>query len=124
MITESCEKVALPDGRETLVCEDSDAGMGHDLYDLYSVDPKNPAGLNASLLVRVDSFADDCVVHRRVVKGIVWSPDRRTFSVDVEPSEWERLSDEPDCKKQYDRESVGPPRITFSVSPEGNWIKK
>jgi len=42
-VVDSCEKVALPDHREILLCEYEDGGMGHAFHYLYTVDFEHPS---------------------------------------------------------------------------------
>ena len=50
LIIDSCEKIALPDQRQILLCEDEDSGIGHALHYLYAVDFEHPSDLLDSLL--------------------------------------------------------------------------
>jgi hypothetical protein len=118
LIIDSCEKVTLPSRREMLLCEDEDGGMGHALHYLYTVDFEHPVDLQKSLLAKADSFKDDCVDQKQLLKGFRWESDRREFSVEVDTTEWQRLSTEPYCANYPNRRPASL-RLTFSVTPEG-----
>ena len=118
IIIESCQRVALPDRREILLCEDEDSGMGHELHYLYTVDFEHPADVRHTLLATANSFKDDCVAQTQVLNGIRWNEDRRRFSVEVDTTEWNRLSSEPLCAEHP---SSRPTllRVNFLVTSEG-----
>ena len=42
VVTRHCRRVALKSGREILVCEETDGGMGHQIHGLYVVDFTKP----------------------------------------------------------------------------------
>lgn len=118
MIIDVCEKIALGSGREILLCEDEDSGMGHAVHDLYPVDFKHPSDPRHSLLARAESFKDECVEQKQVLRGIHWRADRQEFSVEVDTTEWSRLSTESYCK-DYPKQRPGTLRLTFAVGPDG-----
>lgn len=118
LIIDSCEKIALLDGREILLCEDEDSGMGHALHYLYMVDFEHPSGLKHSLLAKADSFKDNCVSQKQLLKKFHWEPDRRGFSIEVATPEWQRLSTEPYCAN-YPKRPPTSVRLTFSVTADG-----
>ena len=117
LITENCEKIALPDHREVLLCEDEDSGMGHALHDLYAVDLERPSDLPQGLLVRADSFTDQCGTQKQSLGQVEWSPDRLAFSIDVETPVWES-SREPYCRGLGERPS-GHLRVKFAIMNDG-----
>jgi len=90
LITRSCEKAERIDGRELLVCEFEDGGMGHRYHSLYGVDLRRPSTeLNLAL---ADSFQSDfCSAQRQVMEAVTWGCDRRSFSVVIRTPEWHRL---------------------------------
>ena len=118
LIIDSCEKIALLDRREILLCEDEDSGMGHALHYLYMVDFEHPSDLKHSLLAKADSFKDNCVDQKQLLKDFHWEPDRRGFSIEVATSEWQRLSTEPYCAN-YPKRPPASVRLGFSVTPKG-----
>jgi len=118
IIIESCERVVIPDRREILLCEDEDSGMGHALHYLYTVDFEHPADVRHTLLATANSFEDDCFQQTQVLKGIRWRDDRREFSVEVDTTEWNRLSSEPFCAEHPSRRPT-PLRVNFLVTSEG-----
>jgi hypothetical protein len=90
LITDSCEKAPRPDGREILICELEDGGMGHRYHSLYSVDLLRPSA--ALALVEADSFQSDfCSAQRQVMEALTWAADHRGFSVVIKTPEWHRL---------------------------------
>jgi len=118
LIVDSCEKITLPDRREILLCEDEDSGMGHALHYLYAVDFEHPSDLQHGLLTKAETFKDDCVSQKQALKELQWRPDRQGFTVEVNTSEWQRLSTEPYCDN-YPKRRPAPLRLTFSVTLEG-----
>ena len=64
VVTHSFRKVATPSGRQILLCEAEDAGMGHVLHYVFSVDLTVPVDARKSLLAVADSYTSSCkVVH-------------------------------------------------------------
>lgn len=63
LIIGSCEKVALPDRREILLCEYEDGGMGHAFHYLYSEDFEHPSDSTHNVLAVADSYEDFCASH-------------------------------------------------------------
>ena len=118
LIADSCEKVVLPDRREVLLCEDEDSGMGHALHYLYVVDLEHPSDLEHSLLVKADTFKDDCVDQKQLLKDFRWAPERGGFSVEVATPEWQQVSTSPYCTS-YPKRPPPAVRLIFSVTAEG-----
>lgn len=118
LITEKCEKAPLPDGREVLLCEDEDSGMGHALHYLYAVDFQHPADLEQSLLAKADTFRDDCVTQKQRLKVLNWRSSRQESSVEIDTTEWERVSNEPYCAN-YPKRRLSPVYLMFVVTSEG-----
>jgi hypothetical protein len=116
LIIDSCEKIALPDRREILLCEDEDGGMGHELHYLYMVDLEHPSDLQQNLLATADSFKDFCASQTQLLKGFHWSADRQEFSVQIDTTAWNRVS--PPCAN-YPKRRPAPVRLTFAVTAEG-----
>jgi hypothetical protein len=108
LIVRSCEKMATPESREILLCEDEDSGMGHQLHYLYAVDLKHPADLRQSLLAEAESYSDGCAVQQQVMDPINWTDENRAFSVIVRTTEWHGLAAAP-CN------GTSPKRPPFSV---------
>jgi hypothetical protein len=92
LIVHSCEKMATPEKREILLCEDEDGGMGHQLHYLYAVDLKHPADLRQNLLTEAESFSDGCTVQQQVMDPVQWTDENKAFSVVIRTAEWRRLS--------------------------------
>jgi hypothetical protein len=91
LITRSCEKAQRPDGRDLLICEFEDAGMGHRYHTLYSIDLRGPSHAE-SRLVWADTFESDfCTAQRQTMQAIRWGIGRRSFFVSVETPHWEML---------------------------------
>lgn len=95
LIVHSCEKMATPEKREILLCEDEDGGMGHQLHYLYAVDLKHPADLSENLLAEAESFSDGCIVQQQVMDPVHWTDQNKAFSVVIRTTEWRRLSTAP-----------------------------
>jgi hypothetical protein len=118
LIIDSCEKVVLSDRREVLLCEDEDSGMGHAFHYLYTVDLKHPSDLRRSVLAKADSFMDSCVSQKQVLKGLHWRADRQEFSVEIDTTDWDRLSTEPFCA-DYPKRRPASVRLTIGITPDG-----
>jgi len=118
LIIDSCEKVALPDRREVLLCEDEDSGMGHALHYLYAVDFERPSDMKHSLLARADSFEDQCLSQKQLLRGFRWRGDRQEFSVESDTTEWSRVSTAPYCA-DYPKRRPDLVRLTFAVTSQG-----
>ncbi len=118
LIVDSCEKIALPHGREILLCEDEDSGMGHALHYLYTVDFEHPSDLDHALLAKADSFRDSCVNQKQVLNGPHWRKDRQEFSVEIATTVWQRLSTEPYCA-EYPKRHPSHIQRRFAVTPDG-----
>lgn len=117
MTTDVCEKIALAGGREILLCEDEDSGMGNQVHDLYPVDLKHPSDPRRSLLARADSYKDVCLERRQVLRRLRWRADRQEFSVEVDTTGWSR-STEPYCEG-YPTRRPATLRLSFEVGPDG-----
>jgi hypothetical protein len=92
LIVHSCEKMATPEKREILLCEDENGGMGHQVHYLYAVDLKRPADLRESLLALAESFSDGCTVQQQVMQPVHWTVGLQAFSVVIRTTEWRRVS--------------------------------
>jgi hypothetical protein len=117
IIIDSCEKIDLPNGREILLCEDEDSGMGNEIHDMYVVDFEHPSDPRDSLLARADTYKDDCFNQKQLLTGFQWNPGRQGFSARVETTEWERLSDEPYC--DYLKRPPPSVPLAFTVTSSG-----
>jgi len=118
MIIDSCEKVVLPDRRDLLLCEIEDSGMGHTLHYLYAVDFAHPSDLEHGLLAKADSFEDDCVSQKQILKTARWSENKQEFSVVVDTTEWNHISNAPYCAK-YPKRRPSSLRLVFAVTSKG-----
>jgi len=118
VVVDSCEKVALPDHREILLCEYEDGGMGHAFHYLYTVDFEHPSELTHSLLAMADSYEDFCASQTQLLKGFHWRPDRQEFSIELDTTKFNRISTEPGCAK-YPQRRPASVRLTFAATPEG-----
>jgi hypothetical protein len=56
VITRHCHKISLETGRQILVCEEPDGGMGHSLHGLYLVDFTKPKFAWDSLVLAADTY--------------------------------------------------------------------
>jgi hypothetical protein len=118
VIIDSCEKTALPDHREILLCEAENSGMGHAVHYLYTVDFEHPSRSDHGFLAKAESFKDDCVSQNQILKGFHWRPDSQEFSVEIDTTEWSRLSTEPYCAN-YPKRRPASVRVTFAVTSYG-----
>jgi hypothetical protein len=121
LITRSCEKVAMPDRRDILLCEDEGGGMGHQLHYLYAVDLKRRHDSRENLLIQAVSFSDGCTAQSQVMDPIVWRDGDRDFSVVVRTTEWRRVSATP-CNGVVSRRPPVNVQTDFEVDRDG--IKK
>ena len=117
MLIDSCEEVALRDGREILLCENEDSGMGHALHYLYTVDFVHPADLQHSLLAKADSFKDDCMRQRQLLRAH-WSETRQELSVEVSTTEWRRLSNKTYCAS-YPKRDPAALHLNLAITSQG-----
>ena len=91
VITRSCEKAERPDGREILICEFEDGGMGHRYHVLNAIDLRH-ASAGTSPIVSADSFDSDfCRMQRQTMEAVRWDTDRQSFSVAVRTPKWQVL---------------------------------
>ncbi len=58
VITRHCRRISLATGRQILLCEETDGGMGHSLHGLYTVDFTNPKFAWDRALLIADSYSD------------------------------------------------------------------
>jgi len=123
LIVHSCEKMATPDSREILLCEDEDGGMGHRLHYLYAVDLRHPADLGKTLLTRAESFEDSCTVQQQIMDAVHWMDQHRGFSVTVRTTEWRRGS-VTDCWGIVATRPPSSVRLQFAVANDGVQIAK
>jgi len=118
LITRSCEKAERPDGREILICEYEDGGMGHRYHVLDAIDLKH-ASTETPPLVVADSFDSDyCTTQQQTMEAVRWAADRRSFSVTVRTPKWQLLREDycdPHPPKRP-KPSVG---FEFEVTNEG-----
>jgi hypothetical protein len=56
VITRHCRKVLLPTGRDILLCEEREHGMGHEYHLLYTLDPLKPTRVWDAPLMMADSY--------------------------------------------------------------------
>jgi hypothetical protein len=92
VITHSCHKTGLPSGREILLCEEEDGGMGHEFHYLYSVDLTGPVDIREAILVAADSFQNSCTVRRQNIQRVAWVQATRRLMVTVRTPQWADLS--------------------------------
>jgi hypothetical protein len=91
LITRSCEKAGRPDGRELLICEYEDGGMGHRYHALNAIDLRH-ASADTPPIVSADSFDSDfCTMQQQTMEAVHWETERRSFSTIVRTLGWELL---------------------------------
>jgi hypothetical protein len=118
LITRSCERAERPDGRDILLCEFEDEGMGHRYHEINAIDFRNPSSATAPL-VSADSFESDfCVAQQQTLGAIQWEPDRRTFSVLLRTPAWERLPDG-NCGSHPPKRPPPSVRMAFEITSDG-----
>lgn len=94
VVIHSCRKVATPSGREILLCEAEDAGMGHLLHYIFSVDLTDPVDVRDSLLAVVDSYTSSCMIRKREIERVDWNERSRRLSIEIRTPQWRRISAE------------------------------
>jgi hypothetical protein len=118
LITRSCERAARPDGRDILICELEDGGMGHRYHELNAIDLRKPSSA-APPLVLADSFESDfCVAQQQTLGAVRWEAARRTFSVLIRTPEWERLPNVA-CSSHPPKRPQPSVRMAFEISNDG-----
>jgi hypothetical protein len=117
LVTRSCEKAERPDGRDLLICEFEDGGMGHHYHALYGVDLQHP--LAGPALAQADSFQSDfCSAQRQVMGALTWRADHRNFFVVIRTPEWYRLPSGV-CGPHPARRPPLSARLEFDVTDDG-----
>jgi hypothetical protein len=117
LITRFCEKAKRADGRELLVCEFEDGGMGHRYHTLYGVDLRRPLAKIA--LADADSFESNfCNAQRQIMGAVTWGIDHRSFSVVIRTPEWYRLP-EVSCGPHPPKRPRASARLEFDVTDDG-----
>jgi hypothetical protein len=94
VITDSCLKTSMPSGRDILLCETEDGGMGYVDHYLYAVDLTRPADIRDAPLVTAISCEVGCTIHRQEIRRVQWEQDTRRLSVTVRTPEWRRTCDD------------------------------
>jgi hypothetical protein len=84
VISRYCRKVVLATGREILICEEEDGGMGHSYHILYGLDFMNPKSpFDAALLV-ADSYLLMCEEQQaQSIESIRFQPPGHSGEVSV-----------------------------------------
>lgn len=117
LITSFCEKARLPDGRELLLCEFEDAGMGQRYHVLYGVDLRRPSA--EIRLTEADSFESDfCHGQRQVMELIEWGAGRASFAVTIRTPEWYIL-EEGACGTHTPKRPPRTERLEFGLTEAG-----
>lgn len=118
LITRSCEKAERPDGRELLICEYEDGGMGHRYHALNAIDLRHPS-TNTPPLALADSFDSDfCTMQQQALEAVRWGPERRSFSFIVRTPNWELLP-EGYCGAKPPKRPKLSVQVEFEVTDEG-----
>lgn len=94
VITRSCRTVAMLSGREVLLCETEDGGMGHQLHYLFSVDLTRAVDIRKTLLATADSYHSECTIRRQEIQLVDWTSTSRRLSITVRTPQWRRVSAE------------------------------
>jgi hypothetical protein len=118
LITRSCEKAERPDGREILICEWEDGGMGHRIHILDAIDLRHASADTPPLAV-ADSFDSDfCTGQQQRMDAIHFGIDRRSFSTVLRTPEWEVIP-EGHCGPQRPKRPKLSVRMEFEITNEG-----
>lgn len=120
VITHSCRKLPMPSGREVLLCEAEDGGMGHVLHYVFSVDLTAPVRVMDSLLAVADSYSNPCFTDKRRVERVEWDERRRRLNIEIRTPERSRKST-PECADEPIHGERPPLRSTraFLLSDKG-----
>jgi hypothetical protein len=94
VITHSCRSVTMPSGREILLCEAEDGGMGHQLHYLFSVDLTRPVDIRKTLLATADSYRSQCIRRQQEIQIVDWASATRRLSITLRTPQWQRTSSE------------------------------
>jgi len=112
VISRYCRKLALTTGREILVCEEEDGGMGHSYHILYGLDftkPKSP--YDAALLVS-DSYLLMCTdQQKQSIESIRFQPPGHPVKITVFLRHGRNRLSEQDRSKCADAEPVPAPTL-------------
>jgi hypothetical protein len=84
----------MPDGREILVCETEDGGMGYTDHYIYSVDLTHPVDVRDTTLVAAVSYDGGCTIHRQEVRHVEWDEAARRLSVILRTPVWRHTCDD------------------------------
>lgn len=121
LITRSCAKTEQADGREVLICEFEDGGMGHRYHSLFGIDLLHPSTKRP--LAEADSFESDfCTGQRQVMDSVIWGIGHRSLSVVIRTTEWYKVPSGA-CPRPPRR----PPaklRLEFDVTVDGVRLKR
>lgn len=93
VLTHSCAIARMPGGREVLLCEAENAGMGYVLHYVFPVDLTAPTIRQKSLAVS-ESFTSSCVLRRQEIEHVAWDDRTRLLVIAVRTPEWRRISAE------------------------------
>lgn len=88
VITRACRKISMPAGREILLCEEEDGGMGWQYHYLYAVDALHPKDIRNAPLVVAGSFSDGCTVRKQVIQLVAWDAAQHQLLVTLGTPEW------------------------------------
>ncbi len=94
VVTSFCRKVDMPNGREILVGEVEDRGMGHILHYIFSVDLAAPVDVRKSLLATADSYTSSCMIHKQEIGRVDWDANARRLSIELRTPPWSRTSND------------------------------
>ncbi len=94
VITRSCRTVTMPSGREVLLCEAEDGGMGHQFHYIFSVDLTRPVDIRKTLLATADSYYSNCTIRQQEIQLVDWTSTSRRLSITLRTPQWQRVSSE------------------------------
>ncbi|MFN3322542.1 MAG: hypothetical protein ACK5AZ_03510 [Bryobacteraceae bacterium] len=94
MIKKSCRKLALPSGREILLCETGDGGMGYVFHFIYTVDLTAPADVRSKPIVVADAFRSSCVEREQEIAAVKWYAESSRLAVTIRTPQWRQSPNE------------------------------
>ena len=112
-ITHSCRKFGTPTGKDILLCEEEDAGMGAQVHYLYSLDLTKPVDIRDTLLVEARSFNDGCTVRKQEIQRITWATKTRRIDVTLVTPEWRDVSTDA-CAGNHQQREKRPASVSIT----------
>ncbi len=114
IMTHSCRKLMMRTGRELLLREGEDAGMGAQVHYIYCVDLTRPIAVRKALLAVAKSFDDGCTVRKQVIDRVTWSQTNQRLTIILSTPEW-RYIQTAACAGNFLRREKRPAPVSVST---------